>query len=109
MLATRSTPILPGREARLQLRDAAQQMAEILATQLRAEERLRLRSQEIYRDVISAATGGKLELMERDGLERQLAALRSVASITVRAPRDVRAASAGVSRSHTACDGAVGN
>ncbi|TAM74671.1 ATP-binding protein [bacterium] len=98
LLATRTTPFLPGREARIHLRETAAQLADVLAMRLAAEERLRLRSQQIYRDVIAAATGGKLELLEREELERQLGALQIVASVAVRTPRDVRVARAATER-----------
>ncbi|TAM87714.1 ATP-binding protein [bacterium] len=98
LLATRATPFLPGREARVHLRETAAQLAEVLAMRLAAEERLRRRSQQIYRDVIAAATGGKLELLEREDIEQQLAALQTVASVAVRTPRDVRTARATTER-----------
>jgi len=92
LLATRATPFLPPPEGRARLRDAASQLAEILSARLAAEERLRLRSQEIYRDVIAAATGGKLELVTREELERDLAPLRRVDEVMVGVPHDVRLA-----------------
>jgi len=102
LLATRTTPFLPGREARLHLREAGAQLAHVLASRLSAEERLQRRSREIYRDVIAAATGGKLEVVEREDLERSLAALQSVGSVTVRVPRDVRAARSATERAAAA-------
>lgn len=98
LLATRATPFLPGREARFQLREAALQLAEVLASRLAAEERLRLRSEEIYREVIAAATNGKLELVEREELEGRLAPYQALASVSVRVPRDVRSARAATER-----------
>ncbi|TAM58639.1 ATP-binding protein [bacterium] len=103
LLATRATPFLPGHNARIHLRETAARLADVLGMRLAAEERLRSRSREIYREVIAAATGGKLELTEREELERRLAALQILADVTVRTPRDVRAARVATERTALGC------